>query len=44
MDWSRSGRTGFGRAQLILLKASDERAAQFWKEYPILDYGKGWDD
>jgi putative transposase len=21
-----------------------ERAAQIWKEHPILDYGKGWDN
>jgi putative transposase len=20
-----------------------ERAEQIWKEYPVLDYGKGWD-
>ena len=36
-DWPWSSAAEF------LEKVGRERAAQIWKEYPILDYGKKWD-
>jgi putative transposase len=36
-DWIWSSAAQF------LEQVGRERAAQIWKEYPILDYGKGWD-
>ena len=33
--WSSAGK--------FLESVGRERAAQIWKDYPILDYGKGWD-
>jgi putative transposase len=31
-------------AAQYLKQVGRERAEQIWKDYPILDYGKGWDD
>jgi putative transposase len=36
-DWIWSSAANF------LENVGRERAAQIWKDYPILDYGKGWD-
>ena len=36
-DWPFSSGAAF------LEKAGREKAAELWKEYPILDYGKNWD-
>ena len=36
-DWIWSSAAGFVNS------FGRERASQIWKEYPILDYGKGWD-
>lgn len=36
-DWIWSSASKF------LESVGRERAAQIWKDYPILDYGKGWD-
>ena len=36
-DWIWSSAAKF------LESAGRERAAQIWRDYPILDYGKGWD-
>ena len=37
-DWPFSSATGF------LQSVGRERAAAIWRDYPILDFGKGWDD
>jgi putative transposase len=34
----------FSSAQEYLEQMGREFAAKTWREYPILDYGKGWDD
>lgn len=34
----------FSSAREYLEEMGKERAAELWREYPILDYGKGWDD
>ncbi len=34
----------FGSAAAYLEKVGRDEAARLWKQYPILDYGKGWDD
>jgi len=36
-DWIWSSAAGFVNS------VGRERASEIWKEYPILDYGKGWD-
>ena len=36
-DWS------FSSANEYLEKVGHEKAAQIWREFPILDYGKDWD-
>jgi len=36
-DWIWSSAAGF------VSSVGRERASQIWKDYPILDYGKGWD-
>jgi len=36
-DWPYSS------ANQFLEEVGREKAAEIWKEYPILDYGKGWD-
>ena len=36
-DWIWSSAAGFVNS------VGRERASQIWKDYPILDYGKGWD-
>ena len=37
-DWPFSSAAGF------LERVGRERAAAIWRDYPILDLGKGWDD
>jgi putative transposase len=37
-DWPFSGAAAF------LEGVGRERAAAVWRDYPILDFGKGWDD
>ncbi len=37
-DWPFSG------AARYLAEIGEEEAARIWREYPVLDYGKGWDD
>ena len=37
-DWPYSS------AQAYLEEVGREKALEIWNEYPILDYGKGWDD
>jgi len=37
-DWPFSSARGF------LEKVGREEAARIWREYPLLDYGKGWDE
>jgi putative transposase len=37
-DWPFSSATEY------LRQMGPDRAADLWREYPILDYGKGWDD
>jgi putative transposase len=37
MDWPYSS------AREYLEKVGTAKAAEVWKEYPILDYGKDWD-
>jgi putative transposase len=34
----------FSSAQEYLGAMGKERAAEIWRTYPLLDYGKGWDD
>jgi putative transposase len=34
----------FSSAAEYLERVGKEKAAGIWREYPILDYGKGWDD
>jgi len=34
----------FSSAATFLNEAGREEAARIWKTYPVLDYGKGWDD
>ncbi len=34
----------FSSAMEFLEKVGKEKAAEIWREYPIKDYGKGWDD
>ena len=34
----------FSSAQEYLAQMGKEVAARIWREYPVLDYGKGWDD
>ena len=34
----------FSSAPEFLEKMGKEKAVEIWKKYPILDYGKGWDD
>jgi putative transposase len=34
----------FGSAQEFLEQMGREKVKQIWQTYPILDYGKGWDD
>jgi putative transposase len=34
----------FSSASDFLTREGRERALFLWKEYPVLDYGKGWDD
>jgi putative transposase len=34
----------FGSAQEYLEKLGYAKAREIWKEYPILEFGKGWDD
>ena len=36
-DWPFSSSIGF------LNNVGKEKAAEIWKKYPVLDYGKGWD-
>jgi putative transposase len=37
-DWPYSSATGF------LEQVGRDRAVSIWREYPVLDYGKGWDE
>jgi putative transposase len=37
-DWPFSSASGF------LEEVGREQAVEFWKRYPVLDYGRGWDD
>ena len=34
----------FSSAEAFLRSVGTEEAKRIWQEYPILDYGKGWDD
>jgi putative transposase len=34
----------YSSAAQYLARVGEKRAAEIWKEYPILDYGKGWDE
>ena len=34
----------FSSAEKYLASVGQEKAAATWREYPILDYGKGWDE
>ena len=34
----------FSIAKEYLERVGRESAARAWREYPILDYGQGWDD
>jgi putative transposase len=34
----------FSSAAAFLESVGRERAAEVWRDYPILDFGKGWDD
>jgi putative transposase len=34
----------FSSAAAWLEEVGEDRAAEIWKDYPLLDYGKGWDD
>jgi len=34
----------FSSAIEFLAKVGRDKAAEIWREYPILDFGKGWDD
>lgn len=34
----------YSSASAYLEQMGREEAARVWKEYPVLDYGKGWDD
>ena len=34
----------FSSASEYLAAIGREEAARLWKEYPVLDYGKGWDE
>ncbi len=34
----------FASAELYLASVGRELAERMWREYPLLDYGKGWDD
>jgi len=34
----------FSSAREYLEEMGKSRAEELWREYPILDYGKGWDD
>jgi putative transposase len=34
----------FSSAQEYLAEMGKPRAEKLWREYPVLDYGKGWDD
>jgi putative transposase len=36
-DWIWSSATA------LLLRVGTEQAGRIWRDYPILDYGKGWD-
>jgi putative transposase len=37
-DWA------FSSAEEFLKEVGRARAVEIWKEYPVLAYGKGWDD
>jgi putative transposase len=34
----------FSSAQQFLESVGREEAERVWREYPVLDYGRGWDD
>lgn len=34
----------FSSAADFITEAGRERAVSIWRDYPVLDYGKGWDD
>jgi len=34
----------FSSAKIYLEEIGHENALKYWKEYPLFDYGKGWDD
>ena len=34
----------FSSAQAFLDEVGRDEAARVWREYPVLDYGRGWDD
>ena len=34
----------FSRAKQFLEEVGREKALKIWAQYPVLDYGKGWDD
>ena len=34
----------FGSAVEYLEQIGEEKAREIWRRYPVLDYGKGWDD
>ncbi len=34
----------FSSANAYLDEVGRDEAARVWREYPLLDYGKGWDD
>ena len=34
----------FSSAHSYLEKFGIQKATEIWTEYPLLDYGKGWDD
>jgi putative transposase len=38
LDWP------FSSAADFLREVGREEALRLWKEYPLLDYGKGWDE